>query len=90
MFLGFILRGLETWVLNQSPYKNSYPRDFVDKCIKEVLDRILKLEIVTSAVPKKGLMIVLPCLGKLALRFCTRIYRVMKTPQPQFLNCIPG
>ena len=77
MFLGFILRVLETWVLNQSPYKNSYPRDFVDKCIKEVLDRILKLEIVTSAVPKKDLMIVLPYLGKLSLRIYTRIYRLM-------------
>ena len=44
--------------------KNSYPRDFVDKGIKEFLDRVLTRKVVVSTVPKKDLMIVLPYLGK--------------------------
>ena len=44
--------------------KNSYPRDFVDKCIKEFLDRVLTRKVVGSTVPKKDLMIVLPYLGR--------------------------
>ena len=34
-------------------YKNSYPRDLVDKCIKEFLDKILAPKPVVSTVPKK-------------------------------------
>ena len=41
-------------------YKNSYPRDFVDKYIKEFLNRVLTRKVVVSTVPKKDLMIVLP------------------------------
>ena len=33
-------------------YKNSYPRDLVDKRIKEFLDKILALKPVVSTVPK--------------------------------------
>ena len=49
-------------ILKSILYKNSYPRDFVDKCIKEFLDRVLTPKIVISPVPKKDLMIVLPYL----------------------------
>ena len=59
-------------------YKNSYPRDFVDKFIKKFLDRVLTQKVVVSAVPKMNLMIVLPYLGKLSLQIRTRINRVMK------------
>ena len=38
-------------------YKNSYPRDLVDKCIKEFLDKILAPKPVVSTVPKKDLVI---------------------------------
>ena len=38
-------------------YKNSYPRDLVDKCIKELLDKILAPKPVVSTVPKKNLVI---------------------------------
>ena len=41
-------------------YKNIYPLDFVDKCIRNILDRVLMPEIVVSAVSKKNLMILLP------------------------------
>ena len=63
-------------------YKNSYPRDFVDKCIKEFLDRVLTLKVVASTVPKRDLMIVLPYLGKLSLQIGTRINRVMRSKLP--------
>ena len=33
-------------------YKNSYPHDLVDKCIKKFLDKILVSKPVVSAVPK--------------------------------------
>ena len=48
-------------------YKNSYPCDFVDKCIKKFLDKVLTQKVVVRTVPKKDLMIVLPYLGKLSL-----------------------
>ena len=63
-------------------YKNSYPGDFVDKCIKEFLDRVLTRKVVVSTVPKKDLMIVLPYLGKLSLQIRTRINRVMRNKLP--------
>ena len=63
-------------------YKNSYPRDFVDKCIKEFLDRVLTRKVVVSTVPKKDLIIVLPYLGKLSLQIRTRINRVMRNKLP--------
>ena len=36
-------------------YKNSYPRDLVDKCIKNFLEKILAPKPVVSTVPKKNL-----------------------------------
>ena len=63
-------------------YKNSYPRDLVDKCIKEVLDKILAPKPVVSTVPKKILVIGLPYLGKLSLQMRTRINRIMKNKLP--------
>ena len=45
-------------------YKNSCPRDLIDKCIKEFLDKILTPKSVSSTVPKKVLIIALPYLGK--------------------------
>ena len=59
-------------------YKNSYLRDFVDRCIKELLDWVLTPKIVISTVPKKDLMLVLPYLGKLPMQVHTRIDCVMK------------
>ena len=63
-------------------YRNSYPRDLVDKCIKEFLDKILAPKPVVSTVPKKNLVIGLPYLGKLSLQIRTRINRIMKNKLP--------
>ena len=38
--------------------RNSYPSDFVDKCIKEFLNRVLTPKIVVSTLPKKDLILV--------------------------------
>ena len=63
-------------------YKNSYPHDLVDKCIKEFLDEILTPKPVVSTVTKKNLVIDLPCLGKLSLQIRTRINGIMKNKLP--------
>ena len=63
-------------------YKNSYPRDLVDKCIKEFLDKILAPKPVVSTVPKKNLVIALPYLGKLSHQIRTRINRIMENRLP--------
>ena len=63
-------------------YKNRYPSDFVDKCIKKFLGKVLTQKVVVSKVPKKDLMIVLPYLGKLSFQICTRINHVMKNKLP--------
>ena len=50
----------------------------VDRCIKELLNKILAPKPVVSTVPKKNLVIGLPYLGKLSLQIRTRINRIMK------------
>ena len=69
-------------ILKSILYKNSYPRDFVDKCVKKFLERVLTQKVVVSTVPKKDLMVVLPNLGKLSLQIRTRINRVIKNKLP--------
>ena len=75
--LDFVKFHHEIDILKGMLAKNSNPCDFVDKCIKEYLDRVLMWKVVVK-VPKKDLMIVRPCLGKLSLQICTRINRVTK------------
>ena len=65
-------------------YESSYPRDFVGKCIKEFLDRVVTPKIFVITVPKKDLKVVLPYLGKLSLQIHTRINRVMRNKLPYF------
>ena len=48
--------------------KNNYLCDFLDKFVKELLERALTVKVVISTVPKKDLMIVLLHLGKLSLQ----------------------
>ena len=63
-------------------HKNSYPRDLVDKCIKEFLVKIVAPKPVVGTVLKKNLVIALPYLGKLSLQIRTRINRIMKNKLP--------
>ena len=78
LFSDFIKFHHEIDKLKKKLYKNSYPRDLVDKCIKELLDKMLAPKPVVSTVPKKNLVIALPYLGKLSLQILTRINRIMK------------
>ena len=50
--------------------------------IKEFLDRVLTPKIVVNTVPKKGLMILLPCLAKLSLQIRTRVNHAMENKLP--------
>ena len=54
----------------------------VDKCIKELLDKILAPKSVVSTVPKKDLVIALPYLGKLSFQIGARINPIMKNKLP--------
>ena len=74
----FIIFHHEIDELKSILYKNSYPRDLVDKCIKEFLDKIVAPKHVVSTVPKKDLVIALAYLGKLSLQIYTKINRIMK------------
>ena len=69
---------------SRNKYFKNYPHDFVVKCIKDFLDRVLMPKIVVSTVPKRDLMIVLPYLSKLPLQNRTRINRVMRNKLPHY------
>lgn len=75
LFSDFVKFRHEINILKIILYKNSNPRHFVSKCIKEFLDRVLTSKIVAL---KKDLIIVLPYLGKLSFQIRTRIDCVMK------------
>ena len=63
--------------LKSTLYKNRYPHDLADKCIKNILEKTLAPKTIASAVPQKDLVIALPYLGKLSLHVCTRTIRIM-------------
>ena len=63
-------------------YNKCYPCDLVDKCIEDVLGKILAPKTVASRVPKKDLVITLTYLGKLSLQICTRINHILKNNLP--------
>ena len=58
--------------------RNSHPREFVERFIKEFLDGVLKSKIGVSTVPENYLTIVLPYLGKLSIQILTRVNCVIK------------
>ena len=64
--------------------KTSYPRDLVNKCIKEFLDKTVALKPVESTVPKKDLVISQSYLGKLYLQTHARVNCIMKNKFPDF------
>ena len=69
-------------------YKNSYPRDLVDKCIKEFLHEILAPKPVASTVSKEDLVMALAYLGKLYLQIRTGIDCIMKNKIPYCNICL--
>ena len=71
-------------ILKGIQYKNSYPRDFAEKCINNFLDKALTQKVVASKVPKRDLVIALPYFGKLLLQIRTRINWLMKNKLPHY------
>ena len=53
-----------------------------EQCIKEFLDGVLTPKIVVNTVPRKDLMILLPCLAKLSLQISLKIYHAMENKLP--------
>ena len=60
--------------------KNSYPKSFVDFCVKKYLDKVFykKKELVLNA-PKKELICVLPFIGKKSLQLRNRLINSIVT-----------
>ena len=58
-------------------YKNSYLRNFVEKCIKKNKQNTGTKAIVITE-PKKNVVIALPYLGKFSLQICTKINHIME------------
>ena len=75
-------KGKTIVILDKIFYISAKKNSYLDKCIKEFLDRVLTPEIVVGTVLKKDLMIVLLYLGKLSHQIRTRINRVMKNKLP--------
>ena len=66
MWSDFIKFDHEIDKLKSILYKNIFPRDLVDKCIKKILDKILAPKPAISTITKKDLVIALPYLGQLS------------------------
>ena len=70
---------IPSWnILKNILYKNSNPRDFVEKCITQCLERVLTQKVVVSTVPKNDFITVLLYFGKFSIQIRTGINRVMK------------
>ena len=61
---------------------NDYPSSFIDKCIKEFLDKIFVKKPIKYNVPKKEFFIVLPFLGRLSGKIQKQIKIVLKEAIP--------
>ena len=46
--------------------KNTYPQNFIDKCIQKCLNNMFIQRLQIPSVPKKELVIILPYLGKMS------------------------
>ena len=86
-------------VLSSSPFQALYLRQFLESILCSIIllyicqrshvsncfcTKYFLIKIVVSTVPKMNLLIVLPYLGRLSLRVCARIIRVMKN---ELLHC---
>jgi Uri superfamily endonuclease len=63
-------------------YKNKYPKNFVDNCIKTFLDKKFSNSPTLSTVSKKEIFISLPFLGKSTLSLRTRLKNCLEREIP--------
>ena len=57
--------------------ENPYPQKFTDKCIQKFLNNMFIHRAQIPTVPKKELIIILPCLGKMSQIVKTRLTKTM-------------
>ena len=57
--------------------ENPYPQKFTDKCIQKFLNNMFIQRAQIPTVPKKELIIILPCLGKMSQIVKTRLTKTM-------------
>ena len=63
--------------------KNSYPKNFIDKCFKRFLNNVHLVKENVPTVEKKHLLLVLPYLGLISLQTRTKLQQALKG----VLNC---
>ena len=63
--------------------KNSYPKNFIDKCFKRFLNNVHLVKENVPTVEKKRLLLVLPYLGIISLQTRTKLQQALKG----VLNC---
>ena len=63
--------------------KNSYPKNFIDKCFKRSLNNVHLVKENVPTVEKKRLLLVLPYLGIISLQTRTKLQQTLKV----VLNC---
>ena len=62
---------------------NNYPVNIIDQCIKKFFDKLYVPTQIVSTVPKKELLVVLPCLGTFSLNLRKRLYKSVSKSLPQ-------
>ena len=48
------------WSYGDYPYKNNYPLNFIDSCIKSFFNKLYTPEVVVLNVPKRNVFVKLP------------------------------
>ena len=61
---------------------NSYPKNFIDNCIKKIFDKLYVSKKVYQTAEKKSLLIVLPFLGRLSFETRNRLSSCIKSQLP--------
>ena len=73
---------LEVKTLKDIFRKNSYPMDFIDKCIRKFLNNCLVPKTRVTTVPKKEILIILLFLGKTSTQIRTKLNRLLTKSLP--------
>ena len=80
---------MENFHIEEEPLKkifecNNYPVNIIDQCIKKFLDKLYVPKQIVPTVPKKGLIVVLPILGKFSLNLRKGLYKFVSKILPKY------
>ena len=70
--------------LKETFKRNSYPEEFIDRCIKNFLNKLPVPKVVELTAARKELILVLPCLGQQSFEIRNRIQCCVKKNAPVF------